>query len=705
MSIAGKAAVSHDYEAKNGNLLKSTYANGWEVAYTYDNLDRVTEVKASKDGTSYTIGRYIYDKLGRVARFVDGQVSGKSCTYGYDLTDRLCEAVFDDGTAYRYTYDANDCLIKEVQTTPDGVRTVTRGYDADSRETSVACGSAKIEKTFDKLGRLSSIRRNGGKHTTAYTYETAADGGQTGRIKTVKNGSGTWEYAYDAWGNVSKATENGSADSHTYTYDAQGQLTREYDPDKKLYLGYQYDAGGNLTEVRSYPAGAEGGPDGTGTVLKRFAYGSTWKDQLASVTMDGKTRNFTYDANGNLLSDGKYTYSWTKGSLLEKVTGDGLEAVYTYDASGIRTSKKVNGTTTEYLTAGGSVLSEKKNGVWQHYLYDGSGQLMAIRYKGADYYYIRDGLMSITGLVDANGTAVVNYRYDSWGMLTGITGSMAGTLGKDNPYRFKGYYYDEETGMYYLKSRYYQPEICRFISADVYIATELNMNGSNIYSYCKNNPVMLMDSDGSFAILAIAGAFFAKKGTEMLVGAVVNVVTTGLAASIVGEKYTLKDAAMAALTGAVGASGPAGPLAAGLISGFVTFISSNEQGEDKTVSFTNAVMAGAFTVGSTGSLSTFLTGSSLIKTATKVEIKLEASAAIGATCDFGYNLMSAAASKAYNGSIHASKKNKVNIQACAIASVIQIAVYKAKAMKKKQNNRRKKGWIDLEGIRKRRTYN
>ena len=105
-------------------------------------------------------------------------------------------------------------------------------------------------------------------------------------------------------------------------------------------------------------------------------------------------------------------------------------------------------------------------------------------------------------------------------------------------------------------------------------------------------------------------------------------------------------------------------------------------------------MAGAFTVGSTGSLSTLLTGSSLIKTATKVEIKLEASAAIGATCDFGYNLMSAAASKAYNSSVHASKKNKVNIQACAIAS-----------MKKKQNNRRKKGWIDLEGIRKRRTYN
>ena len=139
----------------------------------------------------------------------------------------------------------------------------------------MACGSARVEKTFDKLGRLSSIRRNGGKHTTAYTYETASDGGQTGRIKTVKNGSGTWEYAY---------------------------------ADKKRYLGYQYDAGGNLTEVRSYPAGAEGGPEGTETVRKRFAYDSTWKDQLASVTMEGKTRNFTYDANGNLLSDGKQVY-------------------------------------------------------------------------------------------------------------------------------------------------------------------------------------------------------------------------------------------------------------------------------------------------------------------------------------------------------------------------------------------------------------
>ena len=381
---------------------------------------------------------------------------------------------------------------------------------------------------------MSSVKRNGGKCTTAYTYETASDGGQTGRVKTVKNGSHSENYTYDTWGNVTKVTENSSQTGKAYAYDAQGQLIREYDPDKKLWFGYTYDAGGNMTEVRSYPAAEGGSPEGDGTVIKKFVYGNTWKDQLTAMTMDGTTRNFTYDANGNLLSDGKYTYSWTKGSMLAKVTGDGLEATYTYDASGIRTSKTVNGVKTEYLTAGGSILAEKKNGKWQQYLYDGSGQLMAIRYKGADYYYIRDGLMCITGLVDANGGAVVNYRYDSWGKLISITGSMADTLGKDNPYRFKGYYYDEETGMYYLKSRYYQLEICRFISADSYAVltqSPMALVDTNLYNYCDNNPVYREDENGQFWNVVIPA----------LIGAAVGTFLTWAATSATGQEYTTKD--------------------------------------------------------------------------------------------------------------------------------------------------------------------
>ena len=199
----------------------------------------------------------------------------------------------------------------------------------------------------------------------------------------------------------------------------------------------------------------------------------------------------------------------------------------------------------------------------------------------------------------------------------------------------------------------------------------------------------------------------------MLVGALVNVATTAITAGVFGEEYTLKDAVMAAVTGAVGATGTAGPVAAALISGVTTFISSNKQGNDGKTSLMNAVMSGAFTLSSTGSIATFITSDTVagvisrtVKTTVmRTGIDDVASAEIGLTCDLGSNLMGTGISKAYNGSVHASKKNKVNIQACAIASVIQIAVYKAKSMKKKQNNMRKKGWIDLEGIRKRRTYN
>ena len=174
-----------------------------------------------------------------------------------------------------------------------------------------------------------------------------------------------------------------------------------------------------------------------------------------------------------------------------------LSAPYMTDAAGA-----VSRGLTLTLTDDGG----KKNGVWQQYLYDGSGQLMAIRYKGADYYYVRNGLMTITGLVDANGTAVVNYFYDSWGRMLNITGSLSASLGKDNPYRFKGYYYDEETGMYYLKSRYYQPEICRFISADdenVLNIEQGNLNQFNLYLYCLNNSVNRVDETGNISVSAL----------------------------------------------------------------------------------------------------------------------------------------------------------------------------------------------------------
>ena len=544
VAIAGTKIISHSYGERNGLLTKSLWGNGWEISYSYDSMDRLTGVTAKKDGTSYPLYTQAYNRQGLIYRYVDKQASGRSCTYGYDLTGRLCEAVFDDGTAYSYTYDANDCLVKEHHTIPGGSRDVIRAYDKDSRETSVTCGSAKVEKAFDELGRLSSIKRNGGKHVTEFTYGAAPDGGATGRVTSIKNGSETITYGYDARGYVTSETKGGK--TRRYHYDAKGQLIREDDPVQGKTFFYSYDTGGAMTEIRAYAMTDAKDLTGLHYEKKTFGRGGAWTDQM--LTVDGQV--YTYDAVGNLLADGKRTYTWQMGSQLAKVTGDGLEAAYTYDASGIRTSKTVNGVKTEYLTAGSRILAEKKNGTWQQYLYDGDGQLTAMTYKGKDYYFIRDNLRVITGLVDSEGKAVVNYRYNSWGKLLSITGSMAESLGKDNPYRYKGYYYDEETGMYYLKNRYYDPEICRFISADdvtVMIDSPMSLGDKNLYAYSDNDPINKKDEDGDLPQFVVMG----------LVGAAANVGISFVAAKATGQDYGWKDALIDAAVGALNAIVPA----------------------------------------------------------------------------------------------------------------------------------------------------
>ena len=236
-----------------------------------------------------------------------------------------------------------------------------------------------------------------------------------------------------------------------------------------------------------------------------------------------------------------------------------LSAPYMTDAAGA-----VSRGLTLTLTDDGG----KKNGVWQQYLYDGSGQLMAIRYKGADYYYVRNGLMTITGLVDANGTAVVNYFYDSWGRMLNITGSLSASLGKDNPYRFKGYYYDDETRMYYLKSRYYQPEICRFISADTIEVLDCqgDLNDKNLYAYCDNNPVMRVDTGGQIWITL--GIMAAGGGIGMVIGAASSAITQYMFNGEINWKSVGVAAVGGFVSGAVAASplGLTGQIGVGAVS-------------------------------------------------------------------------------------------------------------------------------------------
>jgi RHS repeat-associated protein len=173
-------------------------------------------------------------------------------------------------------------------------------------------------------------------------------------------------------------------------------------------------------------------------------------------------------------------------------------AEYTYNESGIRTRKVVNGITTDYVLEGGKVILETTGSDELHYSYDSRGQLVSFKLNGTPYFYTRNGQGDITGLIDASGVEVVRYTYDSWGKPVSITDTSSTGVGAKNPYRYRGYRYDHESGLYYLQSRYYDPSIKRFISADIFVSTGQGFSGNNVYAYCGNQPINRSDSGGMF---------------------------------------------------------------------------------------------------------------------------------------------------------------------------------------------------------------
>ena len=210
----------------------------------------------------------------------------------------------------------------------------------------------------------------------------------------------------------------------------------------------------------------------------------------------------TYDAIGNPLTYRGWTLTWTGGRRLASIAGEGLTAAYTYNADGVRTQKTVNGVTTEYYLDGTSILRQVSGDDVLEFFYD-TDSVLGFYYNGTPYYYLKNMQGDIVGILDSTGTQVVAYSYDAWGAPLSVTGTLADTLGQLNPFRYGSYYYDTETGLYYLNSRYYDAETGRFLNADGYVSTGYELTSCNMFAYCLNNPAMCIDSTGEFAIFGI----------------------------------------------------------------------------------------------------------------------------------------------------------------------------------------------------------
>ena len=379
-------------------------------------------------------------------------------------------------------------------------------------------------------------------HTTIY-HENPDSTHVSTRVNGWKNetlGGDTrhFEYGYDSAVNIALLRMGGK--TTTYRYNALQQLVRENNQAARKTWLYTYDAGGNILTKKEYAY-----TTGTvGTVQKtiNYTYGNNqWKDLLTAY--NGKT--ISSDAVGNMTSDGTWTYTWEHGKQLAGQSKSGTTISYAYGADGMRLKKTVGSTTYTYAY-NGSLLTNVASSAGQnvHIRYDSEGKPVHMQYNkdGDEYYYMLDAQGNVVGLVDGSGKLVVEYTYDAWGQLLSMTGSRANDLGKANPLRYRSYVYDDETGMYYLGSRYYNPTMCRFINADsVSVVHEASgkLTDKNLFAYCDKNPVMRKDGGGEFWTV-LAGA---------VIGAVTNVATTIITSAITGDKIDARDIVVSAISG------------------------------------------------------------------------------------------------------------------------------------------------------------
>ena len=620
---------------------KVIYGDGSEIRNAYDKYGQVT-AQYLKDSSAAETKLYenVYDNYGNVLSHKDEQ-NGITYRYQYDLIDRIIGVDTTDGLTLRTEYDKKNRVSSMIQKA--GGLTSSTGYlygDAEKNQMPglfyglTVDGTQRVEYTYDGLGRVEkrTVKLDGGKeyHTT-YTYVAGNGRGKTTPlVESVTNGTQTLYYTYDGLGNITHIHEKSSdaaakTEKVRYTYDELSQLVREDNRWLDKTIVYTYDAGGNLTSKEEYAYTT--GSVGTAENSKSYAYRATgWKDQMTAY--DGQS--ITYDTMGNPLSYRGMQMTWQKGRELKGVEKDGTSVTYAYDQEGIRIQKTVGDTETRYYLNGSKIVAVETGSEKLHFIYDQSGNLFAMKAGSELYYYLHNCQNDIIGLVDSMGTQVVSYQYDSWGKPVTMTDATADGVGSKNPFRYREYCWDEETGLYYVNSRYYDPETCRFISADdisLVSASPMALTDKNLYAYCDNNPIARLDLDGMFWMHVAAA----------LTGAVVNVAITYVSKKVTGQDFTPDDFLLAAATGAINTIPRLGPWANGIINGVCTYWDLKDEVGNGTALFCG-VLSG---IASKWSISNM---ANITKDTITVE-KIKVNAAMDLTFGTGFSLGTTAISR------------------------------------------------------------
>ena len=537
IGVRGKAEnlVHYTYKNGNGRLKEITYANGDTMKATYNAQGQmIAEKWFDATGTLTAHYRYAYDNEGNIVRSVD-ILSQKEYNYLYE-DGRICRAAECDITldennmvltrtvlfTLRYIYDQEGTLIRKHVIPADNTCHEIFFCEEDGNDNATL--TVKLdEKTYtshsktDSFGRkefdevqtgFASISRQFLYHAGQATDEHMENGmvksaPTTNLVKQILLSDGrAISYEYDPEERITKVID--SVDGTTeYTYDAQGQLLTETVNGVPVN-SMTYDAYGNILTKNG----------------KTYTYDDTaWKDKLTSY--DGQS--ISYDAQGNPLTYLGSTLTWEKGRQLKSLTNSDVSCTYTYNANGIRTSKTVNGVKHTYTLDGSKILRETWPSVDEdgnEYancllpLYDNDESICGILYNDIPYYFLKNLQGDIIAICNQSGEVKARYTYDAWGVCTISEDTSGCNIATINPFRYRGYYYDAEIGMYYLQSRYYDPVAGRFINGDSCFVWDIERRAlsTNCYHYCENDPVNQLDTTGKavlqIVLRAIIGAIF-----------------------------------------------------------------------------------------------------------------------------------------------------------------------------------------------------
>ena len=510
--------VEYTYTAGN-NLKTATYANGHKATYSYDRYGNVISESWENGEIRQAEYAYTYDEEGNVIKTLD-KTNKLLYTYKYEngQLKQAEEYTFTDDLGanktlryYRKYQHKGDVLSRRTDVFVNGTTEEEKVYeyhyfDEDDKFTLMLPTNVKSLATVDHFGRKSfdELQLGTGFIRRDYSYvEGAYEASKlSGNLKSlpetelvskiVYDDGKELRYTYDTAGNIKTVRNEYGVLLEAYSYDGLGRLKTEQNVTEQFYKVYTYDAGGNITEKKTYNCTSTSiVTSATNLTLSKtdtYTYDSVWKDKLTAYNND----TYAYDGNGNPITIKGMTATWEKGRQLKTLGNH----TYTYNASGVRISKTVNGIAHTYTVEGIKILREEYEGHVLDFLYGVDGEIVGFTDNGTAYYYYKNLQGDVISITDKDGAILATYVYDAWGKVLACKGDTA--IAALNPIRYRGYYYDAETELYYLNSRYYDPEVCRFINADdaTFIGAAIFTNEYNLYVYCLNNPINYCDDLG-----------------------------------------------------------------------------------------------------------------------------------------------------------------------------------------------------------------